>query len=131
MAWLQWWDTDRASSAVPARLSLLPKLSAHEPDGRGGMTTLKEADKAPTARSDVDDRGTAGWPTAREGQGHRVLVVVVGVTPYQGNRESRSQGEGAQVSAVNWREGVRDARGRTRRGPDRESGRQALESAMQ
>src|SRR5438270_718089 len=62
------------------------------PDGRGGMTTLTEADTAPTARSDVDHRGNAGWPPAREGHGHRVLIVVVGVMPHQGERESRSQG---------------------------------------
>ncbi len=30
-----------------------------------------------------------GWPTAREGQGHGAWVVVVGVTPHQGHRESR------------------------------------------
>ncbi len=28
-------------------------------------------------------------------------VVVVGVTPHQGERESRSQGEGTQVSRIN------------------------------
>ena len=80
------------------------------PGGRGGMTTLAEADKAPTARSDVDHRGNAGWPTVREGQGHRVLIVVVGVTPHQGVRESRAQGEGAQVPAAGRKGGVRDAR---------------------
>jgi len=36
MAWLQWWDTNRASCAVPARLLLLAKLSAHEPGPGGG-----------------------------------------------------------------------------------------------
>jgi len=38
-----------------------------------------------------------GWPTGRESYGHGVLVVVVGVTPHQGERESRSQGEAGQV----------------------------------
>ena len=36
-----------------------------------------------------------GWPTAREGHGHGALVVVVGVTPHQGARESLAQGEAA------------------------------------
>ena len=36
----------------------------------------------------------------RESQGYGVLVVVVGVTSHQGERESRSQGEGEQVNAI-------------------------------
>src|SRR6266851_6813319 len=38
-----------------------------------------------------------GWPTGRESQGHGVPIVLVGVTPHQGARESRAQGEVAQV----------------------------------
>src|SRR3989454_7113547 len=38
-----------------------------------------------------------GWPKGRESQGHGVLIVLVGVTPHQGARESRAQGEVAQV----------------------------------
>lgn len=38
-----------------------------------------------------------GWPSCREAAGHGVFVVVVGVTPHQGGRESRLQGEGRQV----------------------------------
>ena len=39
----------------------------------------------------------AGSPTGREPYGDGVPVVVVGVTTHQGGRESRPQGEGAQV----------------------------------
>ena len=35
----------------------------------------------------------AGWPTGGDAYGHGVLMVVVGVTPHQGRRESRLQGE--------------------------------------
>ena len=38
-----------------------------------------------------------GWPKRREPHGHGVSIVVVGLTPHQGERESRSQGEGRQV----------------------------------
>jgi hypothetical protein len=40
----------------------------------------------------------AGSPTGREPQGDGGPVLVVGVTPHQGGRESRPQGEGAQVT---------------------------------
>lgn len=39
-----------------------------------------------------------GLPKGREPYGNGVLVVVAGVTPRQGERESRSQGEGEQVT---------------------------------
>lgn len=38
-----------------------------------------------------------GSPTGREPHGDGGLVVVAGVTPGQGGRESRPQGEGGQV----------------------------------
>ena len=38
-----------------------------------------------------------GSPTGRESYGDGGLVVVAGVTPGQGGRESRPQGEGGQV----------------------------------
>ena len=38
-----------------------------------------------------------GWPTGREPEGHGVPIVLVGVTSHQGTRESRVQGEVAQV----------------------------------
>ena len=39
-----------------------------------------------------------GSPTGREPQGDGVPIVVVGVTTHQGGRESRLQGQGAQVT---------------------------------
>jgi hypothetical protein len=45
---------------------------------------------------DRDERGIN--PLGREPRGDGVLVVVVGATTHQGGRESRPQGEGAQVT---------------------------------
>ena len=45
---------------------------------------------------DRDERGIN--PQGREAGGDGVLVVVVGATTHQGGRESRPQGEGAQVT---------------------------------
>ena len=45
---------------------------------------------------DRDERGIN--PQGREARGDGVLVVVVGATTHQGGRESRPQGEGAQVT---------------------------------
>jgi hypothetical protein len=55
----------------------------------------------PTSVCDVSFVRKMGWPTRRESQGHGVLMVVVGVTPHQGERESRLQGEAGQ--AGKWR----------------------------
>ena len=41
-----------------------------------------------------------GSPTGREPYGDGALIVVVGLTPHQGERESRSQGEARQVADV-------------------------------
>jgi len=49
----------------------------------------------PTARSDVRQRRTTGWPTGGDTYGHGAPIVVVGVTPHQGTRESLVQGEAA------------------------------------
>jgi hypothetical protein len=43
-------------------------------------------------------RTNAGSPAGREPRGDGVPIVVVGVTTHQGGRESRLQGEGAQVT---------------------------------
>ncbi|MFI7704668.1 ISAs1 family transposase [Nonomuraea sp. NPDC049480] len=59
---------------------------------------LKEMSGAPGAALNVCQRRT--WdhrPGPHRVGGDGVLVVVAGVTPGQGERESRSQGEGAQV----------------------------------
>ena len=42
-------------------------------------------------------RTNAGSPAGREAQGDGVPIVVVGAATHQGERESRLQGEGAQV----------------------------------
>jgi hypothetical protein len=49
-----------------------------------------------------------GSPKGCEPQGDGVLIVVVGVTAHQGERESLLQGEGAQVSR--WKGTARYAR---------------------
>jgi hypothetical protein len=50
-----------------------------------------------------------GSPTGREPYGDGGLVVVVGVTPHQGGRESRPQGEGGQVMEHRRPGGMRNA----------------------
>jgi hypothetical protein len=39
----------------------------------------------------------SGLPISREAHGNGASIVLVGVTPYQGARESQVQGEGRQV----------------------------------
>jgi hypothetical protein len=65
----------------------------------------------------VQRKGNAGSPTGREPYGDGGFVVVVGVTPDRGGRESRPQGEGTQVSIDHqgWR-GMRNAERRSRAG---------------
>src|SRR5579859_3163596 len=41
-----------------------------------------------------------GWPTVREDYGHGAWIVVVRVTPHQGGRESRPQGQARQVLSI-------------------------------
>ena len=62
------------------------------------MRAIKEMSGTPTSRSDVQQRRTRDQPSGREPQGDGVPIVVVGVAPHQGGRESRPQGEGAQVA---------------------------------
>src|SRR5436190_7677712 len=64
----------------------------------------------PTSRWHVRRRRTAGWPTGREPYGHGVPVVVAGVTTCQGGRESRLQGEAAQVLTIERNGEVREMR---------------------
>jgi len=51
----------------------------------------------PTSRCKRMTETNVGSPTGREAQGDGVLVLVAGVTTGQGGRESRPQGEGAQM----------------------------------
>jgi hypothetical protein len=39
----------------------------------------------PTSVYDVHSIRNAGWPTGGDAYGHGILVVVVGVTPHQGD----------------------------------------------
>jgi hypothetical protein len=50
-----------------------------------------------------------GFPKEGDLYGNGVLKVVVGVTTYQGGREGRPQGEGAQVVRPQQPCGTRDA----------------------
>jgi hypothetical protein len=62
------------------------------------VRAIKEMSGTPTSRSDVQQGRTRDQSSGREPQGDGVLVVVVGVASHQGGRESRPQGEGAQVT---------------------------------
>lgn len=65
--------------------------------GRRPARTVKEMSGRPTSRSIRTTKTNAGSPVGREPYGDGVPIVVVGVTSHQGGRESRQQGEGAQV----------------------------------
>jgi hypothetical protein len=62
-------------------------MRSHEGDVSGTYVALE------TSHRD----GTRDAPTRREPHGNGVPILVVGVTTYQGRREDRLQGEGAQV----------------------------------
>ena len=80
-------------------------MPCHEPWGRGNLhgtgrrpaRAVKEMSGRPTSRSTRTTKTNAGSPVGREPYGDGVPIVVVGVTSHQGGRESRPQGEGAQV----------------------------------
>ena len=63
----------------------------------------------PYARN-VSSGRNVGFPTGGDPQGYGVPIVVVGVTPHQGKRENRLQGEGAQVPAAAEKGGGRNAK---------------------
>ncbi len=56
--------------------------------------------RAPTFVYDVSFDRNTGWPNRGDLHGHGVLMVVVGVTPHRGERESRSQGEAGQAGEL-------------------------------
>ena len=62
------------------------------------VRAIKEMSGTPTSRSDVQQGRTRDQPSGREPQGDGVPIVVVELTIHQGGRESRPQGEGAQVT---------------------------------
>ena len=82
------------------------KLSVGE---RWGTTPLKVTNELPKSPYTRQLCVNAGWPKGREPYGHGDPIVVVGVTTHRGERESRSQGKGGQVSAIHRRGGTRDA----------------------
>jgi hypothetical protein len=65
--------------------------------GRCPVRVIKEMSRTPKSHSDVQQGRTRDQPSGREPQGDGVPIVVVGVAPHQGGRESRPQGKGAQV----------------------------------
>jgi len=62
------------------------------------VRAIKEMSRTPKSRSDVRQGRTRDQPSRRESQGDGVPIVVVELTIHQGGRESRPQGEGAQVA---------------------------------
>jgi hypothetical protein len=64
------------------------------------VRAIKEMSGTPKSRSDVQRRRTRDQPSGREPQGDGVPIVVVGAATHQGGRESRPQGEGAQVTGL-------------------------------
>ena len=62
------------------------------------VRATKEMSRTPKSRSDVRQGRTRDQPSGREPQGDGGPIVVVRVTPHQGGRESRPQGEGAQAT---------------------------------
>jgi transposase len=75
-----------AGSLQPSERGALPS-EGNQGDEWGAYVTLGRTTET-----------NAGLPTGREPHGNGVLIVVVRVTPHQGGRESRQQGEGAQAT---------------------------------
>ena len=61
------------------------------------VRAFKEMSWLPKSRSIRTTRTNVGSPNGREPYGDGGFVVVVGVTPHQGVRESRKQGKGSQM----------------------------------
>jgi len=92
----------------PATTSLFCRRNLRSAE-RCPVRAIKEMSEAPKSRSDVQRRRTRDQPTGREPQGDGVPIVVVRVTPHQGGRESRPQGEGAQATGHRRPGGMRNA----------------------
>jgi hypothetical protein len=93
-------------TSITVRCSKHGKLSVGE---RWGTTPLKGTNEMPKSPYTRLLYANAGWPKGRESYGHGDPIVVVGVTPHRGERESRSQGKGGQVLAIPGWGGARDA----------------------
>jgi len=94
-------------SSVPGRETPFGRRMANEVVKRSGMRHGHNSGEylKGTERSTYSALGrrlceNVGWPTGREPYGHGVPVVVAGVTTCQGGRESRLQGEAAQVLTI-------------------------------
>ena len=68
--------------------------------GRCAVSASKGMSGESKSLYDVPWRRNTGSPKGREPYGDGVLIVVAGVTPRLGERESRLQGEGGQVVAM-------------------------------
>ncbi len=90
---------ERRMKPVPCRV-LASKADQRNLRGaeRCPVRAFKEMSGAPKSRSTRMTGTNAGSPKGREPYGDAGLVVVVRVTPHQGGRESRPQGEGGQVT---------------------------------
>ena len=90
---------ERRMKPAPCRV-LASKADRHNLRGaeRCPVRAFKEMSGAPKSRSTRMTGTNAGSPKGREPYGDAGLVVVVRVTPHQGGRESRPQGEGGQVT---------------------------------
>ena len=73
------------------------------------MRAFKDTNGTPKSRYTRIAGTNVGSPTGRESQGDGVPIVVVRVTPHQGGRESRPQGEGAQATGHQRPRGMRNA----------------------
>lgn len=71
-----------------------------QPSGRGAMPNedIRGDEWGAYVTLGRTTRTNVGSPTGREPHGDGVPVVVVGATTHQGGRESRLQGQGAQVT---------------------------------
>jgi len=76
-------------------------------EGRGVANACKGMSGAPPSRSTRSSEAEHGRAYGARALGSRSAIVLVGVTAHQGARESRVQGEVAQVAG--WPGAVRDA----------------------
>ena len=92
-------STGKTSEPVPcpASVSRIRRRNLRG-TGRCPVRAFKEMSWPPTFRSTRTTGTNAGSPTGRESYGDGGPVVVAGVTTCQGGRESRLQGQGAQVT---------------------------------
>jgi hypothetical protein len=89
----------KTSEPVPHPAFGITHLPMQPPGyGRCPVRVFKEMSWPPRFRSTRTTRTNVGSPTGRESYGDGGPVVVAGVTTCRGVRESRTQGEGGQVT---------------------------------